>query len=243
LKGLPSGLPCSPCNLCNPCLNRSRLNRLHDPRGHLVGVSGGVRATVLQPALPATLNGSDGDADGRTAIGNTEAELVDALGLVEAGEAEVVVVAIDLDVLLSDGAESFTDLIVVFFLTAFTEEGVGEVGVHTGTVPVSGDGLTFVVDHDTVLFSHTIEEEAGEPYLVTSFLSAFGEGLEFPLSGCNFAVDAFYGEACVKASIEVLFYDFAAVGQRICCMGSLPSSQTYCSLCLVAIMVNSYFCG
>ena len=45
----------------------------------------------------------------------------------------------------------------------------GDVGVQTGTVPVTGDGLGVEGDLGTELFGNTVEEETRHPEVVTHY--------------------------------------------------------------------------
>jgi len=72
--------------------------RLHDDTSDLVGVGVGRRPAVLEVAVAL---GSDltRDTDRRATVGNAVGELVDAASLVLAGEALLVLLAVDSNVL------------------------------------------------------------------------------------------------------------------------------------------------
>src|SRR5476651_469641 len=81
-------------------LGRHALAGLYDPAGDQIRVGGGVRTTILEVALVAVADEVDRHADRGAAVGQAVGELVDGLRLVEAGETEVVLRAIDGDVLV-----------------------------------------------------------------------------------------------------------------------------------------------
>ena len=139
------------------------------------------------------------DTDGSTTVSDSVGELVDGLGLVEAGETLVVVRSVNGDVLGSVFLEGCHELLEVFFATFFTHELGGEVGVHAGTVPVAFDRLTVPFDVEAVVFAEAKKEEARHPDIVSGFLGAFSKDLEFPLAFGDLGVDAFVVDACVEA--------------------------------------------
>lgn len=53
----------------------------------------------------------------------------------------VVASTVDSDVSLDVFAEIFTDLIEGFLLSASPHNAIGEVGVHSGTIPITWDGF------------------------------------------------------------------------------------------------------
>ena len=124
---------------------------LEDLGDDLVGIGLGVGATIFKIALVTVLDEVYGQADGSAAIGKTIVELVDGLGLVQAGEAQMVVRAIDLDVLLDVFLEGCHEGFEVFLAADFADVLGGEVGVHAGAVPVALDRLAMQLEIDIVL--------------------------------------------------------------------------------------------
>ena len=136
-------------------------------------------------------------ADRSTAVGETVGEFIDRLGLVKAGEAEMVVRAIDGDVLFAMFAEGSHECFEVSLAAFFAEVVGGEIRVHAGAIPVAFDWLAVVFDVDAVLFAEAVEDVAGGPDFVGSALGAFAEDLEFPLAFGDLGVDAFVVDAGV----------------------------------------------
>src|SRR5687768_14631216 len=108
-------------------------------------------------------------------------------------------------------AEGFTNLFVHFAAATGTQEGVGEVGVHTTSVPVEvTQWLAMPVDGNVVFLPHSFKQVAGNPDLVAGFFGAFGKNLELPLAGGHFGIDAFNIKAGIQTGIQVLFYHLAS---------------------------------
>ena len=64
----------------------------------------------------------------------------------------------------------------------------GEVGVHTGTVPVSRNRLRVQSHNDAEIFSYAMEEISGHPEVI-SHCDAFARtDLEFPLGGHDLGI-------------------------------------------------------
>ena len=60
-----------------------------------------------------------------------------------------------------------------------------------------------------------VQQVAGDPDLVAGFFSAFGEDLEFPLSGGYFRIDAFDIQAGVDAQIDDLIDRLQPIGEAL----------------------------
>ena len=177
----------------------------------MVWIALGVWTAVFQVALIlVVLNEAVWDADGSATVSNTVGELVDGLGLVQAGEAHVVVWTVNSDVFFGVLAEFCHESFEVSLAALGAEILGGEVCVHAGSVPVAvAQRLAMEFHVHTILFAKAEEEITGYPHLVSSSLGAFAEDLEFPLALGHFGIDAFVVDACVQTEIEVLLDDLA----------------------------------
>lgn len=79
----------------------------------------------------------------------------------------------------------------------------GDVGVQTGTVPVTGDGLGRKGNLGAELLSDAVEQEARHPELVTERDVGAGTDLVFPLGGHDLGVGAGDGNLSVHAGLVV----------------------------------------
>ena len=131
----------------------------------------------------------------------------------KAGQALIIVGAVDADVTLNVLAEFLTDLGEHGFIARFTHDAIGEVGVHAGTVPVElfAQWLRFPVDGEAVALRGTFEQIAGDPGFVSGTLGAFGEYLKFPLPGGHFGVDSLNVDTCLQAQVKVILDNIATV--------------------------------
>lgn|SRR5690606_2565768 len=91
-------------------LRYGRLNSSNNTCSDLVRIGGGVRPPVFEVSFPAILNRTDWNTDRSTAVGYTEAELVDRLCLMKTGQTKVVVCTVYFDVLPNDRFECAADL-------------------------------------------------------------------------------------------------------------------------------------
>lgn len=119
---------------------KATTHSLNDDTSDLVGVSVRRGATILKVTL-AVLGALAGDTDGATTVGNTVRELVDVTGLVATGETLLVALTIDGDVLNVTGLELLHGGLNNLHTTIGTSGVGGDVGVKTGTVPLTLDGL------------------------------------------------------------------------------------------------------
>ena len=83
----------------------------------------------------------------------------------------------------------------------------GEVGVHTGTVPVSGDRLGVQRDHYVKIFGDSVQEIPGHPEIISHVDSFARSYLELPLGGHNFGILTGDVDSRVEAGAVVGFDD------------------------------------
>src|ERR1700716_1009019 len=208
--------PSGPGRVSN-LLGRGRLgsgrhgrDRLQDLRSDLVGVALRVRTAIFQIPLVAAIGEAMGHADRGTAVRDTIAELGDRSGLVLAGQPQMVIRAIDRDVIGAVCLERFHQLLEIFLAAHFAHKFGGEVGVHAGAVPVGvTERFAMEFDIDPVLLGQPQHQIAGHPHFVGSAFGALAENLEFPLALRDFRVDALVVDAGGEAEIEMLFHHLA----------------------------------
>jgi hypothetical protein len=147
---------------------KATTHSLNDDTSDLVGISVGSGATILEVTL-AVLSALAGDTNGATTVGNTVRELVDVTGLVATGETLLVALTVDGNVFNVAGLELLHGGLDDLHTTIGTSSVGGNVGVKTGTVPLTLDGLGVERDTDTELFGNTVEEETGHPEVVTHY--------------------------------------------------------------------------
>lgn len=112
-----------------------------------------------------------GDTDGATTVGNTISERVDATSLMSASKTQSVVLSVNCDVLLVTTLKLLDSGLDVLHATRFAHLLTGEVAVKTSSVPVTWNWLGVEGDLGTKLLSDTVEEETGEPELITNCLN------------------------------------------------------------------------
>src|SRR6266566_3841458 len=95
-----------------------------------------VRTAIFEIALVAVIGEAVGYTDRGAAVRDAISEVADRSGLVLAGQAHVVVRAIDRDMIFAVVPERFHQLLEIFLAAHFAHVGGGEVGVHAGAVPV-----------------------------------------------------------------------------------------------------------
>ena len=148
--------------------------RLHNNPRNLVRIGVGRRPAVLKVAA-ALGSALARDADGGAAVGDAVCELVDGARLVAAGEALLVVLAVDGNVLAVAGAELGDGRLDVLHAALGAHLLGGEVGVQARAVPVAGDGLGVDRDLDAEVLGDAVEEEAGQPELVAHWGGSVNE--------------------------------------------------------------------
>jgi hypothetical protein len=95
--------------------------------------------------------------------------------------------------------------------TVGTSLVVGDVGVETGTVPVTGDRLGVEGDLDTELFGDTVEEETRHPEVVAHLDTLARTNLVLPLRGHDLSVDTGDVDAGEQAGLVVSLDNVTAV--------------------------------
>lgn len=83
----------------------------------------------------------------------------------------------------------------------------GEVGVQTGTVPVTGHGLGCHRDAGTKDLGDAVEQETGHPELVTHLDALARTDLELPLGGHDLGVGTRDVDTSVQACLVVRLHD------------------------------------
>src|ERR1700722_12742971 len=189
---------------------RNRSNRLQDLRSDLVRVALRVRTAILKIALVAVIGEAVRYADRRAAVGDAIAELVDRRGLVLAGQPQMIIRAIDRDVIGPCRLERGHQLFEILLAADFPHVGGGEVGMHAGAIPIGvAERLAVIFDVDAVRLGQALHQIAGHPHFVSGLLGSLAEDLEFPLALRHFGVDAFVVDAGGEAQIEMLLDDLA----------------------------------
>src|SRR6187455_680868 len=123
----------------------------------------------------------------------------------------MIVGSVHLDVFIDVRSKSLTNCVIHIFRTTSTKQVVGEIGMHTRTVPIGcPEWFTMPVDSNAIFFSGTFHQIPCYPYLVSSCFSAFCKDLKFPLASRYFRIDTFNVDPCFKAKIKMLFYNIAA---------------------------------
>ena len=122
----------------------------------------------------------------------------------EAGEAQVIVRTVYVDVRGDVVLECLHEGFEVFLAANFAKVLGGEVGVHAGAVPVALDGLAIEDEIHFVLLAETHHQVASHPGVVGGLLGALGEDLELPLALGHLGIDAFVIDAGGKTEFEVL---------------------------------------
>lgn len=116
------------------------------------------------------------------------------------GQTLLVALTVDGNVLQVAALELLDGGLNVLHATLLTHLLGREVGVETGTVPVTGHGLGVDRDLGAELLSDAVEEETGEPEVVTHLNTLAGADLELPLGGHDLGV----GTGDLDASVQAL---------------------------------------
>mmetsp|Transcript_22427 Transcript_22427/g.38326 ORF Transcript_22427/g.38326 Transcript_22427/m.38326 type:complete len:263 (-) Transcript_22427:655-1443(-) len=173
-----------------------------DLAAHDVRVAVGRRAAVLEVAAALSV-GLARDADRAAAVGDAVRELVDRGGLVRAGQATLVALAVGRDVLGVLRAEALDRGDDLGEAARIAHLLRGEVGVAAGTVPVARDGLRVERAVDVEVLAHALQDVARHPQLVTRRDAGGRADLVLPLAGHHLSVGARDREAGVQARLVV----------------------------------------
>ena len=147
----------------------------------------------------------------------------------EAGKTALVTFAVGLDVLLVLKAEVLNVLVDGGDSSFLAGVLRGVVGVHAGTVPVSGDGLGVERDGDSELFAHSLEEVTGNPQLVSGGNTFDRTNLVLPLSRHDLGVDTGEGDVGMETGLGMGLDNLAAkrgVGSNGAVVGALGSGES-----------------
>src|SRR5256885_1290962 len=190
-------------------LRGDRIDRLQNPTRDAVGISLRVRAAILEMAAVAVLDEAGRDADRRAWIGDAVRELVDCRGLVQAGQAQVVLGAVAGDVRGARIRKCAHQRCEVLLPADLAHVLRREVRVQTRAVPVDvgAQRLRMEVDINAVPLAEPEHQVTRDPELVSGARGALAEDLEFPLSLRDFGVDALDRDARCDAEVDVLVDD------------------------------------
>jgi hypothetical protein len=194
----------------------------------LVRVGVGGRSSVLKVTL-AILGALAGNTDGTTTVSDTVGELVNGTSLVATSKTSLVALTVDGNVLNVTGLELLHGSLNGLHATFGTGVVGGNVGVKTGTVPVTGNGLGVERDLSTEFFGDTVEEETRNPEVVTHLNTLARTNLVFPLSGHDLGVNTGDVDAGVHAGLVVSLNDVTAVdlaGSDTAVVGALGTGET-----------------
>jgi len=109
------------------------------------------------------------NTDGRTTVGDTICELIDATGLMLSSKTHGVVLSVDCDVFLVAALKLLDGGLNVLHASILAHLLGREVAVKTGSVPVTWDWLRVERNLGTELFGNAVEEESGEPEMITHY--------------------------------------------------------------------------
>lgn len=107
------------------------------------------------------------NTDRCTAVSNTVCEGIDAASLMSASKTHGVVLSINCDVLLVAAFQFLDSSLNVLHASLLAHFLAGEVAVKTGTIPIAWNWLGVERDFGAKFFSNTVEEETGQPEMVT----------------------------------------------------------------------------
>lgn len=136
-------------------------------------------------------------------VGDTGGEGADVASLVTAGEAKIVVISVDCDVLRVPEAEFLDGGLDSLHTTGLAHFFGTEISVAASTVPVAFKGLGMEGDLDAPLFRNANKKIAGHPKVITHGNTLAGTDLEFPLRRHDLSIDAADVDACIETGTVV----------------------------------------
>lgn len=170
----------------------------HDLSSNKVRISVGTGPSVLEVTTSLSL-GITSNTNTSSTVGNSERELVNAGSLVLSSQTKLIALSVNGNVLLVLGTQLVNSLLNNLKSTGLTHSFGRNVGVHTGTVPVSlNNGLGVESAVDLELFAHTLKDVTTHVKLITGINSNTWSNLVFLLSGHDLTV----GSANFKSGVE-----------------------------------------
>ncbi len=127
------------------------------------------------------------------------------------GETLLVALTVDSNVLNVAGLELLHVRLDGLHATIRTGSGGGNVGVETSSVPFTLDGLGLKGNFDTELLSDTVEEETGQPKVVTHLNACARANLVLPLGRHDLGVDTRDLDTSIETGTVVGLDDVTAV--------------------------------
>lgn len=175
-------------------------NKMEKKRALLTDVGRGT--TILEVPVPLGTDMS-GDTDRGTTVGNTARERANVARLVPARQTEVVVLAVNGDVVIVPLRELLNSSLDRLHASGLTHLLGRIVGVASGTVPVALERLRVEGDLDIPLLGNAYKEVAGHPEVVAHGDTLARADLELPLRGHDLGINTGDVDACVEASAVV----------------------------------------
>lgn len=186
----------------------------HQGSSDSVWITVGRWTTILKVSVSIVIGGT-WNTDGGGTGGNPIGELVDGSGLVESSQTTLVVLSSMWIVVgnvlwvdkgkLVDGRHDLVNSSWVSHLFS------GEVGVASGSIPVSLDWFTVEGGDDSKLLSDTLKQVTGDPQLISHLNSLAWSNLELPLSWHDLGVGSRDLDTGVKAGTVVSLNDVTSV--------------------------------
>jgi hypothetical protein len=219
---------------------------LNNNASNLVRISVAGWSSILEIAL-AILGDLTGDTDASTTVSYTVGKLINGAGFMTTSKTLFIALAIHGNVLKVTSLQLFHRSLNVFDATIGTHLSGGNVGVETGTIPVTRDGLGREGDLGPELFSNAVKEETRHPELVTHCVTVNFRNIQqishtsltpntlaradliLPLSRHDLGVDTRDLDASVQASLEMGLDNVTAehlAGTDTTIVGTLSTRET-----------------